>query len=139
VNAHFTRRSALTAAVAAGLATAMPIATTPPAVAAAPAVATVVYADDVAAESRRILAEYSEARNRARALYDQLAATLSPEQMTLLREYSDEETASFMILEDVRVANVARHLPGLAPTLRMLWLHVDLSTECCTPASGYAP
>ena len=123
-----TRRSALRtgglAAIMAGLlgtSTAAPASAQP-----ARSLATVVHTDDLAAECRR------------------LSAMLSPEQATLLRRFSDATSNGQTLCEEWQAAELARHLPGLAPAIRMVWTHtigVAYQTPggCCTVAAGFEP
>ena len=139
MNRTFTRRSALTAGTLAALTTGL-LGAAGTAEAAAPA--TVVYAEELAAESRRLMTEYQDAAAARETLADQVEGLLLPEGQALLRTYSDAGTDASTAEIDYFVSEIARHLPGLAPMIRVLLSHVMVTSyqqpgACCTPATGF--
>lgn len=135
----FSRRTALKsggiAALIAGLAGAAP------AVSAAPELqATVVNPADLAAECRRLYAETEARAAEERAADDALSATLTTEQKRLLNTLLDRATTRMVAEADYRIAEIARHLPGVAPAIALLSNHTievsyDLPGRCCAPAA----
>ncbi len=133
-----TRRSALKsggiAALVAGLVG------TAPAVSAAPDPGvTVLNADDLSAECRRLYAEMHAWADKERRAYDALVATLSAEQKRLLLALSAHATDHAVTEAEWRIAEIARHLPGVAPAIAVLSDHTlevsfDLPGRCCAPA-----
>jgi hypothetical protein len=104
---------------------------------------TVVDAGDLAAESRRLLERLEQARGVSRAAAEALEAALTPEQRELSYRASDAENDRTMAYYELLSAEMARHAPGLAPMIRLLWEHaVQTSTDelgtCCTPETGYS-
>lgn len=107
-----------------------------------PALAHVVNADDLAQACRDLYEEQRAALLRHNALADELAATLTPEQRTLMIRAADASTTTWCLEEDWRIAEIARHLPGLAPSILMLHRHLDGAAfrtpgACCTPSAGF--
>ena len=139
-----TRRAALRsgtlAALAAGLLGAAP---TAPTVEAAPASepsprVVVVYVDDLAAESRR-LAEMARDTQAAMITAGQdLKARLGADAYQLVVAYMEGPfTDHAVAYHDLIIAEIIRHTPALAPTIRLAWQHaIDGSWEdagvCCT-------
>ena len=93
--------------------------------------------DPLARESLELLAALREA-TRARADLDRrFRHYLSPEAIPLERELSDAVVDEHGAANDLHVAELCRHLPGFAPTIRLLWAHViderpDRVGRCCT-------
>jgi hypothetical protein len=98
--------------------------------------ATVVGYPDLEAESKRLhelAIQTLHASVRARG---ELNALLTPEQRAAVTEYiehaHDEQHSVYL---DFIVAEFARHLPGLAPTIYTLWSHIleerDRPGACC--------
>src|SRR5215210_6751460 len=73
----------------------------------------VVHTDDLAAESRRLRAEYEERRDASEAAYDAIASTLSSEQGRLLMAYADRANDVDSIFGELMVSELARHFPGV--------------------------
>ncbi len=84
---------------------------------------TVPAPDTLAADSRRALAEYQEARAAANAAADALEAA-HPDAIRLHREAVELEGAAHVAYVQVLIAEAARHLPAVAPTLRLVLTHV---------------
>lgn len=133
-----TRRGALKlggiAALIAGVASAAPP------VAAVPETG-VAASGDLAAECRRLHMEIQDWDARERAAYEALAITLTPEQIRLVGKLSDAMTDRLMTEMDWRLAEIARHLPGVAPSILLLNDHTvaesyDRPGRCCTTADG---
>jgi hypothetical protein len=106
--------------------------------------ATVVNADDLAAEARSLFDEASEYREGAADLERRLAMTLTPAQAELQRAVCDAHSNEHTVTEIWQSAELARHLPGLAPVIRMVWEHVvsvayQNPGDCCTVAAGFEP
>lgn len=135
----FSRRSALKsggiAALIAGLAG------TASAVSAAPEPqTTIVNAADLSAECRRLCAVVAARGVAERESDDALSATLTTEQKRLLNELVDRMTDRMVAEADFRIAEIARHLPGVAPAIALLSDHTlevsfDLPGRCCAPAA----
>ena len=136
-----TRRSALTAGTLAALAAGL-LGTTGarPAAAVEPTpapltVGTVTNVDDLAAEVRW-RAEHVHglyvAQEEAGAA---LKAMLTPEQARLFTAYEEAAISANLETWDLYVAELGRHLPGLAPAIRAIWLHIAESRHgrCCRP------
>ena len=102
----------------------------------------VVHVDDLAAESRRLLAESQAAAATAAELEERLRETLSPEQRKLFIQFHDAQGDAAITEATRHVAEIARHLPGVAPVIRMLFEHAigeylyDVGA-CCTPSEGF--
>ncbi len=80
--------------------------------------------DPLARASLELLAALQEA-TRARAdLERRFREHLSPAAVALDRELSDAISDEHGAANDLHVAELCRHLPGLAPTIRLLWAHV---------------
>ncbi len=101
-------------------------------------------ADPLARISLELLAEYrvaSEARDAAdRALADYLSSTAQ----ALERAVSDAVSDLHGATTDLHVNELCRHLPGLAPAIRILWVHVidarlDRVGVCCTDGGMIDP
>lgn len=109
----------------------------------APMHAQVVHVDDLAVESRRLFAQHASLARQRLALYEQLLATLSSEQRDLLRRLDNVAVDDAFADQALRFAELARHMPGLYPVLRMIWMHIDLDTDrvgtCCTVDYGFEP
>ncbi len=83
------------------------------------------------------LAEAREAYRRERELAAALEEYLSPKARELHRELADAAAESRNAWLDVHVAELARHLPGFGPAIRLLWARVideriDRIGACCT-------
>ena len=101
-------------------------------------------ADPLARISLELLAEYrvaSEARDAAdRALADYLSSTAQG----LERAVSDAVSDLHGATTDLHVNELCRHLPGLAPAIRLVWGHVldcrlDRVGACCTDGGMIDP
>ena len=93
--------------------------------------------DPLARASLELLAEYRTAANARAEAERELGRHLSPAATELWRQLSDAYVDANGAANDLHVAELARHLPGLAPTIRLLWAHViDCRFEnvgrCCT-------
>ena len=97
----------------------------------------VVPTDPLARMSLELLAELRVA-SKARAAVDRkLAEHLSPVAEALARTVSDAVTDMHGAENDFHIAELSRHLPGLAPAIRLVWMHVldarlDRVGACCT-------
>ena len=126
------RRAALKLSAIVAAALAFPAAAQSAALAApAPAgrTATVTLAADPGGDFGAWLAEwrrqYAAAGTARRALGERFRATLSAEQLALYLELEGEESEE-SVLEGLRTWElVARHLPGLAPALRLVVEHAQ--------------
>lgn len=101
---------------------------------------TIVNAADLSAECRRLYAETEARAAEERAADDALSATLTTEQKRLLNELVDRMTDRMVAEADYRIAEIARHLPGVAPAIALLSDHTlevsfDLPGRCCAPAA----
>ena len=139
MDSKITRRSVLAAGTLSALTTAL-LGAAGTVEAATPA--TVVYTEDLAAESRRLMAEYQAFQDAYLRLADELAAQLPPDLAWKVRSLSDAGTAAGIAEIDYFVSEIARHLPGLAPVISMLLSHVMVASyrqpgSCCTPSTGY--
>ncbi len=100
---------------------------------------TVPALDTLAADSRRALAEYEIARAAANAAGDAAVAAIRaghPDAARLHQEAIELEGAANHAWADVLAAEVARHMPAMAPTVRLLWVHMlgarnDRLAVCC--------
>lgn len=126
------------AAIAAGL-----LGTTAPA-AAAPlqiptTLTTVVHTDDLAKECQRLYAEMRAAQSAEGDLGRPIQDAVGYDVMS---EYTTASVVHWVTREELLFAELARHLPGLAPTIRMLQSHIDSVAyaapgACCTVAEGF--
>lgn len=139
-----TRRSALGTAlfavVAAGAASVLPTQTE--AQSAAPSI--IVNGEDLTAECQRLFKDSRAADARWSALYDKLVATLDAGQRDLLRSVSDAATDMATMNMEWEVTELARHFPGFAPAILMVWNHaISVAYQspgaCCTMAEGFEP
>lgn len=101
---------------------------------------TVVNAADLSAECRRLHAEMHAWADKERAAYEALAATLNAEQKRLLHALSAFTTDHAVMEAEWRIAEIARHLPVVAPAIALLSDHTlevsfDLPGRCCAPAA----
>jgi len=84
-----------------------------------------------------LLAEYRTAAEARDAAERGLGEHLSPTAQALGRTVSDAVTEMHGAENDLHVAELCRHLPGLAPAIRLVWMHVldarlDRVGACCT-------
>ena len=101
-------------------------------------------ADPLARISLELLAEYRVASEARDAADRALAEHLSPTAAALERALSDAVTDLHAATTDFQVAEVCRHLPGLAPAIRLVWAHVldarlDRVGACCTDGGPVEP
>jgi len=104
--------------------------------------ATVVYADTLAAESQSLYARYQDAALAHERLEDELAAQFPLALALKVRDLTDAIALTNDAHLDFCVAEIARHLPGLAPVVNGLLTHVlrmsyQQPGACCTPSNGY--
>lgn len=78
-------------------------------------------------------ANLRQAHATTAAAYDQLTATLDPEQRRLLNAYSDARTDQHCAEEDMAEAVLLAHAGGLAPLLRAVLAHCRASAPCSCP------
>ena len=100
--------------------------------------------DPLARVSLELLAEYRTAAQARDAADRALAEYLSPTAVVLGRTLSDAVTDMHGAENDFHVAELCRHLPGLAPAIRLVWMHVlDARLErvgaCCTDGGMIDP
>jgi hypothetical protein len=65
-----------------------------------------------------------------------LRETLSLEQIALFKTYDQARTDREYVTEQMYLAELGRHLPGLAPALWAIWSHMTdgaRTGECCLP------
>ena len=104
----------------------------------------VAPADPLAQMSLDLLAELRTTM-AARDVADRaLAEHLSPTAQALARTVSDAVTDMHGAENDLHVNEVSRHLPGLAPAIRLVWMHVidarlDRVGSCCTDGGMIDP
>jgi hypothetical protein len=143
-----TRRSALRTttltALGIGLMGAAGARPEPVAAASSATLATVVDAADLAAECRATWAEFKERSDVALALGRQHDAVSTPEQQAAFMEWEAASNDAKNAESDWQAAELARHLPGVAPVIQMLWRHITSVSygqpgACCTPDAGYEP
>ena len=101
-------------------------------------------ADPLARVSLELLAEYRVASEARDAADRALAEHLSPTAQALERALTDAVTDLHAATTDFQVAEVCRHLPGLAPAIRLVWMHVldarlDRVGACCTDGGMIDP
>ena len=137
-----TRRSALRTGALASLAAGMLGSAVPTEAAQplpTPTLATVVNADDLAAEAGRRWVEVKAALGQLVEFQDEITARVSWDVANPLflaeSDYNEAHSAWVM-------AELARHLPGLAPALLMLEHHIIETAyqkpgACCTVDEGY--
>ena len=100
--------------------------------------------DPLARISLELLAEYRVASEARDAADRALAEHLSPTAVALGRTLSDAVTDMHGAEIDLHVAELCRHLPGLAPAIRLVWMHVidarlDRVGSCCTDGGMIDP
>ena len=106
--------------------------------------APVAPTDPLARISLELLAEYRTAAEARDAADRALAEHLSPTAVALGRTLSDAVTDMHGAENDFHVAELCRHLPGLAPAIRLVWMHVldarlDRVGACCTDGGMIDP
>jgi len=106
--------------------------------------APVAPTDPLARISLELLAEYRTAVQARDAADRALAEHLSPTAVALGRTLSDAVTDMHGAENDFHVAELCRHLPGLAPAIRLVWAHVidarlDRVGACCTDGGMIDP
>ncbi len=84
-----------------------------------------------------IMAESDAARAKVRALEERFRATVHPDIWKMHVEIDELEAEARFESMMLHVEELCRHLPGLAPALRLTWTHIiDTRTEnvgrCCT-------
>jgi hypothetical protein len=138
-----TRRSAIRtgglAALAAGL-----LGTTPAEASALPPaspliVGTTTSMVDLVDEVRGYIADDNVTYEAEEAAEGALRETLGPEQHALFETYGQARTDREYITEQMYIAELGRHLSGLAPALWAIWSHMTDGTrtgECCLPTGG---
>ena len=94
-------------------------------------------ADQLAATSLEALAEAREADRERHKIDRAMQRHLSPAALELYRQLVDAIDESRGAWNDVHVAELARHLPGFGPTIRLVWAHVideriERIGSCCT-------
>ena len=143
-----TRRSALTTgtltALGVGLMSAAGARPEPVVAASSATLATVVNAGDLAEECRERFAEYRRSQEASGKAWDRLDATLTPEQAELARKASDAQSGYHLDESYWQAVELARHLPGVAPSILMIWEHITTVSygrpgACCTTDEGYEP
>jgi len=100
--------------------------------------------DPLARISLELLAEYGVASEARDAADRALAEHLSPTATAFVRALSDAVTDMHGAENDFHVAELCRHLPGLAPAIRLVWMHVldarlDRVGACCTDGGMIDP
>ncbi len=78
------------------------------------------------------------------AEYRAVGEHLSPTAVALARTLSDAVTDMHGAENDFHIAELCRHLPGLAPAIRLVWAHVldcrlDRVGVCCTDGGPVEP
>ena len=106
--------------------------------------APVAPTDPLARISLELLAEYRTAAEVRDAAERALGEHLSPTAVALGRAVSDAVTEMHGAENDFHVAELCRHLPGLAPAIRLVWMHVldarlDRVGACCTDGGMIDP
>ena len=104
----------------------------------------VAPADPLARMSLELLAEYRTAAEARDAAERGLGEHLSPTAQAHGRTVSDAVTEMHGAENDLHVAELCRHLPGLAPAIRLVWMHVldarlDRVGACCTDGGPIDP
>jgi hypothetical protein len=99
--------------------------------------ARVVNADDIRAEGGRLLADMEAQRAEYEALQDALYATLTPAQAALCGKMMDAFGGHHSRYSEWVSVEMARHMPGLAGVMRLLWAHAVAEPNadmgaCCT-------
>ena len=94
-------------------------------------------ADPLARASREALAMYHAAYEAGRVKEEEFRAAVHPKIWELHNQIEEQGNLTHEASMDLHVAELCRHLPGLAPTIRVMWMHViDERTEqvgrCCT-------
>jgi hypothetical protein len=95
---------------------------------------------DLVADVEQHVERSNAACERADTAEDALRATLSPDQRALFETYDRARIDRELESEQMYIADMARHLPGLAPALWALWYHVIEARlgECCLPDGAEA-
>ena len=96
----------------------------------------------MAAESRRLHARCRETLAEATRAEDALGASLTPEQLVLFRTSDSALGEHHSATMAWYMAEICRHLPGIAPALVAVWEHVREERGagvCCMPDAGYEP
>ena len=93
--------------------------------------------DPLASASVEALAAYRAAEKERSRLDREFERHLSPAALELWRQVSDAHVDAHGAANDLHVAELARHLPGFGPAIRLLWAHVidcrfENVGQCCT-------
>ena len=101
-------------------------------------------ADPLVRASLGALAEAREAGRQRDAAERAMKRHLSPQAMAVYRALVDAIDTERGMWMDVRVAELARHFPGLAPAIQLAWAHVidrriDAIGGCCAPGEAVGP
>lgn len=133
-----TRRQALrTGALAAIAASLLPSTST--AEAPGPLLSQAVNAEALAAECRRLQAKAEAAQSVEIAIEQQIDEAVG---WDLMNAYTVANLTASSLHKEWLIAELARHLPGLAPTIRMLVSHIGETSwskpgACCTVEEGF--
>ncbi len=100
--------------------------------------------DRLAAESRQRREEYEAARSAAEAAWALARATADPTTRAAYDRVSALEGVAHDACTRMFVAELARHLPGLAPAIHLLWAHIVEARlqrvgTCCTDGGPIDP
>jgi hypothetical protein len=99
-----------------------------------------VAAPDLAAmtaESERLGRVCRDTLHTMCTTVDARNATLTPEQQELVEAYDEAKDEHHSATFDWYIAEIGRHLPGIAPAITAVWAHVREETSqgstCCLP------
>ena len=92
---------------------------------------------DPVEETRRAIVVYEAARATANAAEAAFKAAVGPDVYAQHVEVGELEGGAHLEHDMLLVAELCRHLPAMAPAIRVLWMHVlDARTDrvgvCCT-------
>ena len=124
------------ATIAAGLLGTTTTASAQPSTAAPLVVGTTTNMRALVADVEQHVTRSNAACERADMAENALQVTLSAEQRALFETYDQARHHRELESEELYLAEMARHLPGLAPAIWAMWDHVIQAKlgECCLPA-----
>jgi hypothetical protein len=140
ISRRYALRTGTLSALGVGLmaaAGAAPVAAEPASPTATPPLARVVNFPELAAESRRLAALCHETQQATGPASEALKAQIGEEHYRLAMAYMEgPHDQQRDVWHDLVVAELMRHLPGVAPAIGVVWLHImesgyDEHGRCC--------
>ncbi len=98
----------------------------------------------IPADVAEALGAYDDARAKANAADDAFGPSVHPDVWKMHVEVMELEGAAHFENTRLHVEELCRHFPGLAPAIRVMWMHVldermDRLGRCCTNGGPIVP